>query len=50
MDGNRVVHEERLFGDTLRQRIRDLEQGPDGALYLLTDEGAGSLLRIVPVK
>ena len=49
-DGNRVVHEERLFGDTLRQRIRDVEQGPDGALYLLTDEGAGSLLRIVPVK
>ena len=44
MDGNRVVHEERLFGDTLRQRIRDIEQGPDGALYLLTDEGAGSLL------
>jgi glucose/arabinose dehydrogenase len=50
MDGNRVVHEERLLGDALKQRIRDIEQGPDGALYLLTDEVAGRLLRVVPAE
>jgi aldose sugar dehydrogenase len=32
----------------LRQRIRDVRQGPDGFLYLLTDEDAGALLRIEP--
>jgi glucose/arabinose dehydrogenase len=32
----------------LRQRIRDVRQGPDGLLYLLTDEDAGALLRIEP--
>jgi glucose/arabinose dehydrogenase len=32
----------------LRQRIRDVRQGPDGLLYLLTDEKAGALLRIEP--
>jgi glucose/arabinose dehydrogenase len=34
----------------LKQRIRDVRQGPDGLLYLLTDEGAGALLRIEPVQ
>jgi glucose/arabinose dehydrogenase len=32
----------------LRQRIRDVRQGPDGLLYLLTDEDDGALLRIEP--
>jgi glucose/arabinose dehydrogenase len=32
----------------LRQRIREVRQGPDGLLYLLTDEDAGALLRIEP--
>jgi glucose/arabinose dehydrogenase len=32
----------------LRQRIRDVRQGPDGLLYLLTDEAPGALLRIEP--
>ena len=32
----------------LRQRIRDVRQGPDGLLYVLTDEDAGMLLRIEP--
>jgi glucose/arabinose dehydrogenase len=31
-------------------RIRDVVQGPDGLLYLLTDEPAGKLLRLVPVE
>jgi len=32
----------------LHQRIRDVREGPDGLLYLLTDEDAGALLRIEP--
>ena len=34
----------------LHQRIRDVRQGPDGFLYLLTDEDAGALLRIEPAQ
>ena len=33
----------------LRQRIRDVRQGPDGLLYVLTDEDEGALLRLEPV-
>ena len=32
----------------LRQRIRDVRQGPDGLLYVVTDEDRGALLRIEP--
>ncbi|MBU3056803.1 PQQ-dependent sugar dehydrogenase [Pseudomonas indica] len=45
LDGDRVVHEERLLAD-LGSRIRDVRQGPDGYLYLLTDESDGKLLRV----
>lgn len=34
----------------LRQRIRDVRQGPDGLLYVLTDEEQGALLRIEPAS
>ena len=34
----------------LRQRIRDVRQGPDGLLYLLTDENPGAVLRIEPAE
>ena len=34
----------------LRQRIREVRQGPDGLLYLLTDEKEGAVLRIEPVQ
>ena len=34
----------------LKQRIRDVRQGPDGLLYVLTDAAAGGLLRIEPVR
>jgi aldose sugar dehydrogenase len=37
--------EERLLSD-LGQRFRDVRQGPDGAVYLLTDETAGAMLKI----
>ncbi len=39
---------ERLLG-SLHQRIRDVRQGPDGLLYVITDEDDGALLRIEPV-
>jgi glucose/arabinose dehydrogenase len=32
----------------LRQRIRDVQQGPDGLLYVITDEDEGAVLRIEP--
>ena len=34
----------------LRQRIRDVRQGPDGFLYVLTDEKDGAVLRIEPAR
>ena len=43
----RVTGEEHLLTDR-RQRIRDVRQGPDGALYLVTDAENGELLRIAP--
>ena len=43
----RVTREERYLGD-IRERIRDVQQGPDGFLYLITDEGNGKLLRVRP--
>lgn len=45
LDGDRVVHEERLLGK-LSERVRDVRVGPDGYLYLLTDSGKGRLLRV----
>jgi glucose/arabinose dehydrogenase len=44
-DGDRVVHEERLMGE-LNKRIRDVRQGPDGYLYVLTDEDNGVLYKV----
>jgi glucose/arabinose dehydrogenase len=37
-----------LLKGVLNQRVRDVEQGPDGFVYLLTDEDNGKLLRIEP--
>jgi glucose/arabinose dehydrogenase len=34
----------------LRQRIRDVRQGPDGLLYVVTDEKEGAVLRIEPAQ
>lgn len=48
-DGERVVREERLL-ESLGERIRDVCQGPDGLLYLLTDSSDGALLRIDPAE
>jgi len=49
LDGKTVLHEERLLKG-LRKRIRDVRQGPDGRLYLLTDEPNGALLRVDPIQ
>ena len=49
LDGDRVVKEERLLRG-LGERIRDVRQGPDGALYLLTDNPAGRILRVAPAR
>ena len=46
----RVVGEERLLQDLQpsRARIRDVRQGPDGAVYVLTDSPKGRLLKLIP--
>jgi glucose/arabinose dehydrogenase len=44
---DRVAGEERLFAER-HERMRDVEQGPDGAVYLLTDDSNGKLLRVAP--
>jgi len=48
--GDRVVDEERLLTDLTpnRERIRDVRQGPEGALYVLTDNPKGRMLKLVP--
>ncbi len=50
--GEKVVDEERLLKDLqpTPARIRDVRQGPEGALYLLTDSPSGRLLKLVPKK
>ncbi len=48
LDGERVVHEERLLEGALG-RIRDVHSGPDGLLYLLTDSPQGRIVRLEPV-
>ena len=47
-DGEKVLGEERLLQG--RSRLRDVRMGPDGFVYLLTDEAQGALLRLEPVK
>ena len=48
LEGEKVVSEERLLKGVLG-RIRDVRMGPDGYLYLLTDESHGLLARLEPV-
>jgi glucose/arabinose dehydrogenase len=45
LDGARVTGEERI---PIGARVRDVRQGPDGAIYVLTDEADGALLRLTP--
>jgi glucose/arabinose dehydrogenase len=45
----KVLREHKLVPD-LGQRVRDVKEGPDGLLYLLTDERDGQLLRLLPAR
>jgi glucose/arabinose dehydrogenase len=47
LDGTKVVKEERLLRNALG-RIRDVRVGPDGLVYLLTDDTEGVLARLEP--
>ena len=47
VENDRVTREEHLLTDR-GQRIRDVRQGPDGALYIVTDEQNGELWKVVP--
>jgi aldose sugar dehydrogenase len=49
LNENGEIRRESLLRD-LRQRIRDVRQGPDGNLYVLTEEADGALLRIEPAR
>jgi glucose/arabinose dehydrogenase len=47
LENGRVVTEERYLRE-LNERIRDVRQGPDGYIYLITDSGNGRILRVRP--
>jgi glucose/arabinose dehydrogenase len=49
LDGDRIVAEERLLRGMIG-RIRDVRQGPDGLIYLLTDEAQGGIWRLEPTE
>ncbi len=45
VDGSKIIHEERMLTG-IGQRIRDVAEGPDGAVYVITDEDKGSILKV----
>lgn len=47
VQGGKIVREDKLLAD-LNERIRDVRQGPDGFLYVLTDNPKGRLIRLLP--
>jgi glucose/arabinose dehydrogenase len=49
LNGDKIVKEEHLLGN-MSERIRDVRNGPDGAIWLLTDNTAGRILRVTPAK
>jgi glucose/arabinose dehydrogenase len=46
IDGNQTVVQEKI---PIGQRVRDVRQGKDGFIYILTDEQAGQLIRLEPM-
>jgi glucose/arabinose dehydrogenase len=48
IEGEKVVHEERLFQKEIGERLRHVVQGPDGFVYLLSDESNGKIYRLEP--
>lgn len=49
LSNGKVISESRYLGE-LKERIRDVQQGPDGLLYLLTDNSEGRILRLQPKR
>lgn len=49
LDGDKIVKEERLLKKELGQRLRSVIQGPDGLVYIVTDESKGKILQIAPL-
>jgi glucose/arabinose dehydrogenase len=49
VDSQKVIHQEVLLKGQIG-RIRDVREGPDGYLYLLTDDRNGALLRLEPIR
>nr|MDK7290502.1 PQQ-dependent sugar dehydrogenase [Escherichia coli] len=47
VNGDKVTEDGRILTDR-GQRIRDVRTGPDGYLYVLTDESSGELLKVSP--
>jgi glucose/arabinose dehydrogenase len=47
LDGDKVVGEERLLTD-LKKRVRDVRQGPDGLIYVVTERANGTIYKLVP--
>ncbi len=52
LDGEKVIGEERLLKDLQPkpERIRDVRQGPDGAIYMVTDNATGRIIKLVPKR
>ncbi|KFZ31008.1 oxidoreductase [Pseudidiomarina salinarum] len=51
LEGERVMHEETLFDEAIGKRIRDIEQGPDGYIYVITDQPKDAeLIQIKPAN
>ncbi|WP_052417624.1 PQQ-dependent sugar dehydrogenase [Cellvibrio mixtus] len=49
VDGDKITKEERLLKNELGQRLRSVIQGPDGLVYIVTDESKGKILQIAPL-
>lgn len=49
LDGDKIVKEERLLKGPVGQRLRSVVQGPDGLIYLTTDESKGKILQLSPL-
>ncbi len=52
LDGEKVIGEERLLKDLQPkpERIRDVRQGPDGAIYMVTNSATGRIIKLVPKR
>lgn len=50
LDGDQIINEERLLTTEIGERLRHIVQGPDGYIYLLSDESNGKIYRLTPGK